>query len=483
MRRLVLAVLSLALVAASCADDRPPFDDGASREVDGEPGTTTTSVVPDEPSVFRMGVPGEWSGDPADADPASVTNRALADLLFEGLTRLGPAGLPEPALAERWFVTEDRLTWTFVLPEDLVDGGGVAVTARNVKHSLESVAARGPADQAATALTVVTGWRTHMNGEAGGVAGISAPDETTLVIRLDTAFELLPDVLASPPFGVTNRGDDGVIRTTGAYRWGEGDTLVPVDDRSGLPMIELVRSEQDPAALVAGGLVDWAVLRPGTDSDGIDADVIRQPLDLRVALVSRLPARADRLGLFGAVAPLLLATEVPALAPRSSVRATDEGTAPAAVVVDVPQGILEPLGSELVAQLESAGVTVVPVVSPPAEFAARVSSGEAVLFPVVMAGGTGPAGGLLRMAVPGGVDDVIGQLSAARAELAQAATAAIEEEPRDLFFAALEQHLIDDAFLLPVGQFEARIAVDRGVRGLRHRADGTLDLSGVVATG
>lgn len=485
MRRVVLAAVSVALVAASCAGDRPTFADSVAREVDGGAASTTTLANHDaERRVFRMAVVGEWGGDPADAGPASVTNRALADFLFDGLTELGPTGTPQPALAERWFVSEDRLTWTFVLPEGLVDGSGAPLTARDVKHSLEAVAARGPADQAATALVSVVGWVNRMNETAGGVSGIAAPDETTLVVQVESPFELLPHVLASPAFGITGRDADGERRTTGPYRWGEdGNTLLAVDADAVVPEIALVRTDGDPTWLVAQDLVDWAVLPPTADVSGFDADVVRQPLDVRVVVVFRLPGVAERLGAMSLIEPLLLATEIEGLAPEASTRPPGAGELPLGVVVDVPEGILEPLGLELAAQLEAAGIAILAARSPESDFADRVASGEAVVFPAIVAGGTGSAGAMLRLAIPGGVDDLFGAPSPERAELAAAVASTTDPEERQLFLDALEQSLVMEGFVLPVGQFEVRVAVSRDLRGLRHRMDGTIDLSGVTSPG
>ena len=429
-----------------------------------------------------MAVVGEWSGDPADVGPASLTNRALADFLFEGLSRLDALGRPEAALAERWFVSDDRLTWTFVLPDGLTDGLGEPLTARDVKQSLGRVAARGPADQAAIALTAVMGWTDRMNGDAGGVAGISAPDETTLVIRLSAPFELLPAVLASPPFGISGATADGTVRTTGAYRYGDDpDVLVAVSDTETVGRIELVRTDGDPTDLIAAGRVDWAVLPPGALAEGLPADVIRQPLELDIVLVARFGNRDERLGLLAIVEPLLLATEVEALSPRVTPRAIEAPPAPDAALVDVPLGILASLGEAIVAQLEDAGLTVVAVLSSTEDFAARVASGDAVLFPAVVAGGMGSARGILRFATPGAVDDFFGPASEVRTELAAAVAAETDPDQRALFIDALERVLIDDGLLLPIGRFEVRVAVGNGVPGLRHRVDGTVELSGVTA--
>lgn len=481
MRRVCFALLACLLWATGCSGDPTP-DEGAAREV--EPLEASPSgddaTADDGPLTLRLAVPAEWSLDPADAGAASITNRVLADLLYEGLSRLDADGQPVPALVERWFVSDDRLTWTFVLPETTAFNDGAALTARDVKASLERIAARGPADQAATALTAVTGWTDLMSGAAGGAAGITAPDDTTLVVQLDSPFELLLDVLASPAFGVTAETGDG-LRTSGAYRVGDDSfVLDAVDADAAVPHVALVEYGDGPTAAVTDGEADWAVLTSDEAASGLGADVVRQPLELELAIVARSPEEAERIGLLTSLEPLLLANAVDGLVARPTASIPGEGTMPDSVTVDVPAGVLGELGDSVVAQLEDAGINAVTVASDADEFADKVASGDALVFPIVLAGGTGVAGSVLRVAAPGASDDVFGPESDTRAELAAAIVSELDLEQRALFIEALERALIEEALLLPIGQFEVRVALSHRLDGLRHRDDGTLDLSDVT---
>jgi hypothetical protein len=258
----------------------------------------------------------------------------------------------------------------------------------------------------------ISGWVEYVSGAAGGIAGISAPDETTLVVQLDTANELLLNVLASPAFGLTGTTVDGSLRTTGAFRPNSDPVrFVAVSSDSPIAAIDLVNDVDGPAAALAAGFVDWAVSGIDDNSTGLDADIVRQALDLQVALVARQPAEKDRLGTLDAVESLTLANSVPGLTARFVPAAQGDYTSPASITVDVPLGALLPLGEVLVAQLEAAGASVDVVFAEPEDFAARMASGEAEVFPVIIAGGTGPASGVLRLAVPGAIDDVFGPQS------------------------------------------------------------------------
>ena len=487
-RQLLLFVV-LALLTTACAGSRPTLEeDGASRQVDEvdtlESATdgSEEAIESQEPVasvVLRLGISTEWSGNPAEAGPASLITRVLADLLHEGITSINRDGSTGLGLAERWFVTEDRLTWTFVFPEGLVDGDGEPLVARDMMHSLEAVAARGPSDQAATSLMMISGWSARMYGEAGGVAGIAAPNDTTLVIELDRPYELLLDVLAAPAFGITGESADGGPRTTGAYRYTDDpDVLVAVDSTSAVSTIELVRSDLGGADLLAEGLVDWVVLAPGEGGDELPGDILRQPLDLRVGVVVRLSDPEQRRALLSAIDPVTAVEAVDSLSALINPIALESpGGLPPEFTVDIPEGLLAPIGLALVARFEDLGLVVPSVVSGVEDFAARIVSGEALVFPVVMAGGSAGGESSLRVSTPGGVDDVIGPESDERMEIVEAIGAELDEDRRDLLIRALDAQLLDEGLLLPIGRFEVRVGIGPDMDGLRHRADGTLDLS------
>src|SRR3954465_7803132 len=76
--------------------------------------------------------------DPRSLDPALSTDvptgRAVG-YLFDGLTRFSPDARVEPALAERWDVSPDGMTYTFHLRQGVAFHDGAPVTARTVVSS------------------------------------------------------------------------------------------------------------------------------------------------------------------------------------------------------------------------------------------------------------------------------------------------------------------------------------------------------------
>lgn len=88
--------------------------------------------VPAAGGVFIEGIVGApQSLNPLLQDGFPV-DQELTDLLFDGLTRYGPDGVLTPVLAESWSVSEDGLSVTFRLRDDVFWHDGQPVTAEDV---------------------------------------------------------------------------------------------------------------------------------------------------------------------------------------------------------------------------------------------------------------------------------------------------------------------------------------------------------------
>ncbi len=106
-----------------------------------------------------------------DLDPASsYSNEVIAmHNIYESLTRYDSAsGTVMPALATAWSASDDGLTWTFTLRDDVVFHTGRPMDAAAAKAAIERTQGLG--------MGAGYIW--------GGVESIEAPDATTLVLNL-----------------------------------------------------------------------------------------------------------------------------------------------------------------------------------------------------------------------------------------------------------------------------------------------------------
>lgn len=164
---------------------------------------------------LRVGV----AGVPATLEPTAAVDGAtplIARHVFDTLVayREGSTDI-EPALATRWAVSKDGLTWTFGLREGVRFADGAPLTAAEVVASF----GRGlKADPAAPPA----GWAALLRGVPGIIKEVRAADARTVHIVLLQPYAPLLTVLAHPALGVARAASalEGSIRLvgTGPYR-------------------------------------------------------------------------------------------------------------------------------------------------------------------------------------------------------------------------------------------------------------------------
>src|SRR5829696_6243629 len=139
--------------------------------------------------------------DPRSLDPALSTDvptgRAVG-YVFDGLTRFTPDARIEPGLAERWDVSPDGLTYTFHLRQGVKFHSGTPFVARHVVNSYLRALSPASLGGRPTPLLPIRG-ATEFNGkQAAAVAGLSARDDSTVVITLAEPLAFFPKLLAMP---------------------------------------------------------------------------------------------------------------------------------------------------------------------------------------------------------------------------------------------------------------------------------------------
>lgn len=93
-------------------------------------------------------------------DPVAADMQAL---LFEGLMRIGPDGLPEPALAQSWQIDDTGTVYTFTLRSDVSWHDGEPFTVDDVLFTLRTI--QGPAFASTPSIGGV--WRNVLIDQAG----------------------------------------------------------------------------------------------------------------------------------------------------------------------------------------------------------------------------------------------------------------------------------------------------------------------------
>jgi oligopeptide transport system substrate-binding protein len=150
------------------------------------------------------------SQEPETLDPALVqdaTSHSFVGLLFSGLVALDSDLEVVPDLAERWEVDDTNTVYTFYLRQDAVFHNGRAVTAEDVRYSIERAcdAERGSVQRAQSYLNDIVGVVERTQGKADSISGLEVLDEHTIQITIDAPKPYFLAKLTYPTSYVVNR--------------------------------------------------------------------------------------------------------------------------------------------------------------------------------------------------------------------------------------------------------------------------------------
>jgi oligopeptide transport system substrate-binding protein len=161
--------------------------------------------------------------DPRSLDPALSTDvptgRAVG-YVFDGLVRFTPDAQVVPGLAKTWEVSPDGITYTFHLRSGVKFHDGRPFTAKNVIHSFQRVLDPATKGGRGWPLYPIAGAKEFADGKGGtSVSGLSAPNDTTVVIKLKEPFAIFPKLLAMPVAAIV---PDSVPANFGEHPIGTG---------------------------------------------------------------------------------------------------------------------------------------------------------------------------------------------------------------------------------------------------------------------
>ena len=134
---------------------------------------------------------------PSRASTRPTRSRRSSRTCTRPLVTTDPQGNLAPALCEKWTFEDNGLAVRLRLRPGVVFSDGAPLTAAAVKASLER-SIRLSRDQMPAAFVAIRGVAEYLDGKTEGVAGISAPSDREIVIRLADPLPIFPSLLTDP---------------------------------------------------------------------------------------------------------------------------------------------------------------------------------------------------------------------------------------------------------------------------------------------
>lgn len=215
--RLTGLLAAAALGLAGCGGEGPDSAPAPHGPVGGESGRELAQ----EQVLHRGNGTEPQTLDPHRAEGVPSSN-ILRDL-FEGLVAEAPNGELIPGAAESWEISEDGLIYTFTLRPDGRWSNGDPVTAHDFEYGLRRSADPQTLSRYSSVLAPIRNARAVIAGEQPPEAlGVTAVDERTLVVELETPTPYLLGLLTHSSCYAVHRG---VVEEHGS-RWSRVGTHV-----------------------------------------------------------------------------------------------------------------------------------------------------------------------------------------------------------------------------------------------------------------
>jgi hypothetical protein len=196
----LLATLAALLVSACSRRDTPSTNSSSA-----SPSPTTSSTASSTPSAAAHTLHASIGGEPSELDPHIINappDYQAVQAFFEGLAMNDPVTLgPRPAVAERWDVSADGLTYTFHLRATARWSNGDALTSADFLYSFRRALSPALGSQYTLLFNPVRGAADYAAGKLTDFnqVGFAAPDPRTLVVTLARPTPYFLSLVAGNP--------------------------------------------------------------------------------------------------------------------------------------------------------------------------------------------------------------------------------------------------------------------------------------------
>jgi len=234
--------------------------------------------TPTPGGILKVGL----QADPTALDPHKQSLTAIwhvIEHIYNGLTRITTPDLTiEPSLAEGWEISDDGLSYMFVLRDGVTFHDGTPLKASDVKFTFERLV--DPATASTSASELASMKSIEVNDDRTVVITLTAPDAAFLTTLAQPAL-----VIYSEAFVRANNNDiSQVAMGTGPFKFVEyvPNTRIVLEKNpdyweEGLPYLDgiemtIAADDTSRTAAIVSGAVDFIEYVPLRDVDSLQQD-------------------------------------------------------------------------------------------------------------------------------------------------------------------------------------------------------------------
>lgn len=141
------------------------------------------------------------TNEPRSLDPAlstDVPSGEMVAMLYDGVTAFDVDGHLVPGLASSWEVDRAGTTYTFHLRHGITFHNGARFTSADVIGSWTRALDPKTGGGRAWPLLPIVGAKAYVAGTATRVAGLAAPDDSTIRVTIESPLSVFPKLIAMP---------------------------------------------------------------------------------------------------------------------------------------------------------------------------------------------------------------------------------------------------------------------------------------------
>lgn len=204
-KRLLIALLSILMVAGLLAGCGKKSGESGGSDT-GKSKVTYDDGFPE--NVLRV----KYSADPESGDPAKTTADYILmmnclDTLVATETNEKGENVTVPSLAESWEVSEDGLTYTFKLRNDVKFSNGEPLTSDDVLYTIDRMLQPDRGGVNASWMVTLKGGQDMLDGKINTIDGLGfkATDDYNFTLTLQDAYSPFLASLSTPMWSIVNR--------------------------------------------------------------------------------------------------------------------------------------------------------------------------------------------------------------------------------------------------------------------------------------